>query len=409
MQSPGSLAAPRSTVSAAMRVLHVIDVVSPVGGAQTYLHGVAKMQLAARHEVAVVHADRDGSVPQGVLSKQLQSAATDEWVTRFDPDVVHVHGPTLPRELEHLRSSFPLVHGLHDFGFACASGSKYFRSGSECRRSHGPGCLTLGPAQGCPHRLDPRPLFTQYRRIEVDLPKLRRGAAVVAHSRYVADVAVANGIPVSSLTTVPHGVQRSPEPPPLSDARTAVFAGRIVPDKGLDVLIDALARIGGLWDELVVIGDGWDVGRCRRLAAKRGVDARVTFLGHRPAAEVRAAMVRARVVVVPSRWPEPFGLVGLEAMAEARPVVASRTGGIPEWLDHGATGLLVEPGDPDGLARAVAQMLERPETAAAMGIEGWRRVARFSPEAHLARLDAVYERAVLAYVKASDPPYVAVS
>jgi glycosyltransferase involved in cell wall biosynthesis len=192
---------------------------------------------------------------------------------------------------------------------------------------------------------------------------------------------------------VTYPVVRPAHPLDPTTERTVVFTGRVVADKGLDVLLEALATSRDSWDRLIVAGGGWDLDRCRRLAGRRRIGSKVEFLGHVDTAEVHQALRRARVVVVPSRWPEPFGLVGPEAMACARAVVASDTGGIPEWLDDGRTGLLVPPGDVEALAAAIASLLDDPERAAEMGLEGWRQVERFSPESHLQRLVTVYENA----------------
>jgi glycosyltransferase involved in cell wall biosynthesis len=83
----------------------------------------------------------------------------------------------------------------------------------------------------------------------------------------------------------------------------------------------------------------------------------VTFLGALPPDATTAVIDRARVVVVPSRWPEPFGMVGVESMLRGRPVVAARHGGIPEWLHEGEAGVGFRPGDHADLAAAIRQAL----------------------------------------------------
>jgi glycosyltransferase involved in cell wall biosynthesis len=97
---------------------------------------------------------------------------------------------------------------------------------------------------------------------------------------------------------------------------------------------------------------------------------------------------------MPSRWPEPFGIVGIEAMAQSRPVVASKVGGIPDWLDDGETGRLVPAGDASALAAAITSVLDDEEWAGQLGTAAWRRVGRFSVAAHLEQLDRAYEQAL---------------
>lgn len=136
----------------------------------------------------------------------------------------------------------------------------------------------------------------------------------------------------------------------------------------------------------VMIGDGPLDEDVRRLAAELGIE--VTLAGHRPdAAELVAAL---DIFVITSLY-EGLGRALTEALAAARPVVATAVNGVPDLVEHGATGLLAEPDDPQGLATAVGWLLENPEDAAQMGRQGRERVrGSFAPEAMCASLDACY-------------------
>jgi glycosyltransferase involved in cell wall biosynthesis len=170
-----------------------------------------------------------------------------------------------------------------------------------------------------------------------------------------------------------------------------LFAGRVVPAKGLAVLVRAVARIDA---ELVVCGDGWQLGSLRRLARRLGIEERVTLRGWLSAAQLARELEDAAVVALPSLWPEPFGLVGIEAHLARRPVVASATGGVGEWLEDGVSGLLTPPGDVRALARALEELLGDPARCAAMGEAGRHSVlSRFTAEQHVASALAAYERA----------------
>ncbi|MFE9444702.1 glycosyltransferase family 4 protein [Streptomyces sp. NPDC006602] len=136
----------------------------------------------------------------------------------------------------------------------------------------------------------------------------------------------------------------------------------------------------------VMIGDGPLEEDVRRLAAELGVE--VTLTGHRPdAAELVAAL---DIFVITSLY-EGLGRALTEALAAARPVVATAVNGVPDLVEHGATGLLAEPDDPEGLALAVGWLLDHPGEAAAMGRQGRERVlSAFAPEVMCASLDACY-------------------
>lgn len=377
-----------------MRVVHVIHSIGDIGGAQTYVREVAGLLRTAGHTVAILHGDEAPAELDGVTTRRgatLEHGSS--WWAEIDPDVLHVHDRGLPRD-NSFPPDVPVVRSFHNYGFACSAGTKYFRDGVVCARAHGPGCFIAAVVKGCPHRFDPRPFLANYSHVSPSLRNLRTTRGVIVHSEFVRSVAIANGFSADRCHLVPFFVERPAVPPARASTATVVFVGRIVPDKGLDVLLRALALVTDDWERLLVAGDGWSRQECERLAHRLGLSERVRFLGEVDGDELREVLLEARVVAVPSRWPEPFGIVGLEAMAQSRPVVASDIGGIPEWLDHGETGLLVRPGDKTAFAEALVTLLRDEDTAEAMGLEGWRRVERFSPRAHLDSLVGIYARAV---------------
>lgn len=168
-------------------------------------------------------------------------------------------------------------------------------------------------------------------------------------------------------------------------------------EKGLDLLFDALARLTGEWT-CTVVGEGIASVKARSQARERGLADRVTFAGWLNDGALADAFDQASVVVVPSRWPEPFGIVGIEAMAHGRPVVAFRVGGVPDWLDDGVTGWAVAPGDVAAFADRLGWTLDHPDEAAAMGARGRVRVERdFLARGHLAKLMPIYQQLHVGY------------
>lgn len=160
------------------------------------------------------------------------------------------------------------------------------------------------------------------------------------------------------------------EPRPLPfDAPRVLFVGRLLPEKGFDVALEAFPEVVGRYPRarLVVAGEGTQRETLERRAAELGVADAVDFLGRVDPEKVPGIINTATLMVVPSRWFEVFGLVALEGALMGRPVVASRVGGLPEVVVEGRTGLLVEPGDVHALARAVLFLLENPDRCASMG------------------------------------------
>lgn len=378
-----------------MRILHAIQVFGAAGGAQSYVRRVVELQAAAGHELAVVHGDPGASAPAGVRVQCGTDSDVQAFARDFDPDVVHVHDLGLSPQLEHeLMDRCRFVRSIHDLGYTCAAGTRYFRNSSPCTKPHGVGCIGALAVRGCGHRLDLRPVVAEYKELGRLLPRLRATPATVLHSEYMATLHRANGFELARTFAAPYFVELGPDPAPVPRARIVSFAGRIVRNKGLDVLLRAFARATDAWDGLVVCGDGWDLDACRRLASRLGIAAKVEFRGWTSREDTLAAIAASRVLAVPSRWPEPFGIVGLEAMALGRPVVATRGGGIPEWLDDEETGLLVPPGDVRALAGALTRVLDDHELAQRLGAEGRSRAARFSADSHLAALESIYARSL---------------
>jgi glycosyltransferase involved in cell wall biosynthesis len=200
------------------------------------------------------------------------------------------------------------------------------------------------------------------------------------------------------LELLPLGVDtdrfRPAERPPPVDRLRVGFVGRLIPLKGVDVLLRAVALDDRL--DLDVYGGGPDEAVLRELAARSGLTDRVTFHGHVDEAALVDVFPTFDVLAVPSvttdGWVEQFGRVVVEGQASGVPVVASDSGALPDVV--GETGLLVPPSDPAALAAALVRTLDEPGLWARLRKEGLRNVARFSWAAVADRQRDLYGRAV---------------
>jgi glycosyltransferase involved in cell wall biosynthesis len=200
------------------------------------------------------------------------------------------------------------------------------------------------------------------------------------------------GIPAAKVETIHYGLDEPPtawgENPPdqvPAGARILLSVSRLVPQKGIDVALRALASLPGD-TVLVVLGEGPERGRLESLARQLGVDGRVFLPGRVP--DVAAWLERAAVYVHPARW-EGFGLAVLEAMLSGLPVVATNVSSLPELVVDGETGLLVEPNEPAALALAIGRALEQPQ----LGIAGARCArAEFSVATMADKTAALYRK-----------------
>ena len=164
------------------------------------------------------------------------------------------------------------------------------------------------------------------------------------------------------------------------------FAGALVRGKGLDTLLQAMASSDSRL-ELFIAGEGRQEQLFRDMARELGIETRVHFLGKLNSEQVQEHLATCLCVVFPSRSPETFGLIGLEAMTHGTPVVATRVGGITEWLEHDVNGLVVESGNVEQLADAIREMVGNLPRAIEMGEIGLQKYAsHFKPENHISNL-----------------------
>jgi len=350
-------------------------------------HGMRVTILAARIE--------SDSVPAGVSllhGPHLfdRSAPIDERLgeaLECSPTVVHLNQLGHPELLRALREHAPVVVSAHGY-LACTSGVHYFRPGEECMRAHGPGCVPN--LLRCAHVRDPRRLPQAYRVAGIERAAMLEADLAISYSSAVDRHLAING--VSRRVVVPYfptiaPVARTAAP----DARRVVFAGRVVAAKGVFTLVRAARELDA---EFIVCGDGRELGAMRRLARRLDVDRRMTFAGWLEPQELAHEFANASIVAVPSLWPEPFGIVGIEGFIAGRPAVASATGGVEDWLEDGVSGLTVPAGDVGALAGALSELLDDPARAAEMGAAGKATVeASFSLEHHLSAILDAYASA----------------
>jgi glycosyltransferase involved in cell wall biosynthesis len=247
------------------------------------------------------------------------------------------------------------------------------------------------------HPLTAVTLYRTNRRQQHLLP-LHRG--LVAASEHIAGELIRNGVPPDRVTVAPlfpPATRPDPEPPaPKPRSDRVLFIGRITALKGWRELLDALPRAAaelGRRLTLVVAGEGPDSVAFEAEARRRRVPAE--FLGWLGADGLEAERRSADVLAVPSVWPEPFGLVGVEAACVGLPAVAFAVGGIPDWLVPGMSGELAGGGRPNAreLADALVRVLADDTRWLRLRIGAWETARQFTPELHLTRLLPVLERA----------------
>jgi glycosyltransferase involved in cell wall biosynthesis len=375
----------------------VLDELERRGHSNVLVHGGERLdglERPGRVSVYWPHAQDFGLASEGLVG------ALKTVVEREEPDVALVHTPLDGPLVSCISDRLPAAYFAHNYGAFCASGAQvYLRDDSECGLTGVPDarCLANAYLQKCNTRR-PLKLLELYRRTKVFGSWARHAEAVLCGSEFVASKLRANGFRSERLHVVYYPVAvvddaTAERSRPATDDYDIFFAGRVSPEKGLDYLLRALARLSRPW-KLAVAGSGGELPAMQTLASRLGLGERVVFLGSLSRDRLASAYAGAKVAVVPSVWPEPFGMVGPEAMSMGTPVVAFASGGIPEWLDDGEVGYLVPSRDVDQLALRLDELLSNSELATRLGARGREVVAeRFSVGRHVDRVLAALESA----------------
>jgi glycogen(starch) synthase len=227
--------------------------------------------------------------------------------------------------------------------------------------------------------------------VQARLQALAKFQAIIVLSLYMKNALASAGIEKNKIHVIPpfvHGLKIPSTP--ASKSRAILFAGRIVKTKGVFDLLDAFAKTN-INAPLIMAGTGPAEDLVMEKIRDLNLESRVELTGWIRHEKMTGLFEKARVVVMPSIWQEPFGIVGLEAQASARPVVAYDVGGIHEWLQDRVSGTLVQPGNTTNLGQAIQAMLNNPEIADQYGQTGQQIVTeKFNPDRLMADLINVY-------------------
>jgi glycogen synthase len=168
--------------------------------------------------------------------------------------------------------------------------------------------------------------------------------------------------------------------PNIAREETIVFVGRLVSDKGVDLLLRALEllKCDGLTPDLTIVGSGPEENNLRKLAGELGLDRQVTFAGQKSGTVLAEILNRHRILAVPSRWAEPFGVVALEGVACGCVVVGSQNGGLKEAI--GPCGVIFENGNVTAMANQLKRMISEPELRATLSQDASDHLAKFQSE-----------------------------
>jgi glycosyltransferase involved in cell wall biosynthesis len=378
-----------------------------VGGIETYLQGLIPALVQRGHQIAMLY-DYAGDVTGAIVDpaeadlpfwrseELLERSALWEELTEWRPDVVYSHGLDSSGIERRLQDNFPTVRFVHGYWGTCTTGRKChtFPGIQSCQRTFGPMCLLMHYPRRC-GGLNPLLAWRMFQTESTHNSLLAGYRAVLVASTHMYAEFSRHGIRPEILHVVRLPLtepQGSLSPRPKLPGGRLLFAGRLTDVKGVDYLIRAMAEAEaklGRKLTLRVAGAGAEQPKLQELAHR--MQATVEFCGWVDGSRKMELMREADLLVVPSLWPEPFGLVGIEAGSVGLPAAGFASGGITDWLIPGQTGELA-PADPptvSGLADAIRRALVNPNHYQGLCRGALELSRRFTLSGHVAELEAI--------------------
>jgi len=401
-----------------MRILYVNNYYYLRGGSERVLFQELEAMKAAGHEVAVFtrrHADNlptpwerfysapietqkirlDSSTPR-TLRELIYSSENREAIRRmaseFRPDVAHAHniyGRLSTSVLDGLTDAgVPTLLTLHDYKLICPS-YLMVRQGRVCEDCKaGFHKALLGRCLKGSYLASA--VYAFEAAMNARTRKYDQVARFVSPSRFLKDKFAEFGVNRDRIAFVPNCVDASEFEPTPGTGRHLLYLGRLSAEKGVGALIAAYARLPKDRPPLVIAGDGPERGTLEKQAAGHKD---VLFTGYLSGQALKDALSDALAMAVPSEWYENAPMTVLEAMAQGKPVVGARIGGITEMIGDGVTGLLFEAGNVEDLTGKLSRLLALDSAGLKeMGMAARERVERlYLPQAHNEALLKLYE------------------
>mgnify|MGYP005852810839 CR=1 FL=1 len=390
-----------------MRILLANEKLGWFGGVEQTVADSARALRERGHEVHLAHGEQTPREPSRYAAlfdscapcRELGDAAGEGLgaiARRVGAQVVYFHKIKRLVGRDERGAATRAVRMVHDHDLCCPRRHKYFvHNAAICNHPAGWRCyLDLAWVERSPSS----PLGVAFRGLGPHRAELRRNRELdvcLVGSRFMKRELEMNGLPAARVEIIPPAVRREERAPTdAAEARHVLFVGQLIRGKGVDLLLEALARVPDEWTASIV-GEGNARPALEEQARRLRLEGCARFGGWARNEEVDAHYAAARLLAVPARWPEPFGMIGLEAMHNARPVVAFPAGGIPDWLEDGRNGLLAPQNDVEALAACITRLLDDRELATRMGRAGWERArGEFNFDACIDRLEAALQRSL---------------
>lgn len=380
-----------------MKILIICPLWGYFGGREQYLVDVIEELIRRGHDCSLIYERlTDKPVTSEMISKinkynipilsEFETSRDDQYnrvlrsiLGQETPDVIFFSDIKNFLLLEQLIEYGKLVAMAHHGWLFCLRSNRIiYLTRNACYRKLGIGCLLQGCFLKKNEKSSGNPLhYNSYIKLHKLISMYLKISAHLVASQYMKNLFLQHGFSdkqvkiIKLFTELPFPIG-SPE---IRKGNNILFIGRVDRYKGVDLLLKSLYHVQSTFT-CNIIGDGPYLAYCKKLARRIKVDKSVKFLGWIPKEETLSYIQRSSLVVVPSIIPEAFGLVGIDAMAFGKPVIAFNNGGISEWLQDGKTGYLIPSKDVVALGNKIDYLLCNPQHAEGLGFSGRKLVEK---------------------------------
>lgn len=396
-----------------MKILHVNNNFEYFGGSEQYLFSVCRELGRTGFKNIVIHGSSSTDTHKNIVERSYGIPFLDDFdrcrrrpvtneiqsiIKEEKPDIVYLHNMHNPYVVDVLTAALPVVKFVHDHELYCIKTTRML-NGKLCTNSWHLICLVnafRGDGYRCMER---RRLSIIARKTKLMVltkyihKKIRR---FVVASEHIKNNLVSQGYAKNKIDVIPYFTETPKGVKRERGNNTILFVGRLLTEKGPDILIDVLTLLKESF-RCVIVGRGSPhyESILRAKIKDRRLGGRIELVGWCDNRDLGKYYTDAALFAFPSIWPEPFGIVGIEAMAHSLPVIAFNVGGIPDWLKDGKTGFLIERGDKISFAQKIDLLLTDKFLQAELGRNAHERALQYyGKDSHIKKLVAVFQDVV---------------
>ena len=389
-----------------VKILHINDRLNWSGGSQTYLIQLIEELEKRNVENIVIYGEQTYDIESNILSyyipnitdfsffgnkikiKQLEKIVADE-----KPNIIYLHDINNLQVIEYCSRILTTFIFMHDYRFICPGNTKYFiRQERICEKNLGVQCLFYPYLKMCNNRRPDRVLKSFYKVLKAK--NSLKNVHIIVASNYVKERLIEKKFKANQISVIPYFTKIPQSVGRNNRSKMILYLGRTAEAKGVNHLLKALALVKSDC-ETIITGAGNNLNNLKELSESLHIDSKVKFVGWADREHRDELLEECIFVVMPSLWPECFGIVGIEAMAFGKPVIAYNVGGVSDWLKDGENGLLVPQGNIKELAEKIEFLLRNSDIALDFGMKGKEIVREnFTDEKHIEKLLMIFKEKI---------------